>query len=118
MSMKRIDLPSGAWIEFRTNLKAADKMAVQDAVILEYDDSDKRKIRGGVTNTMRNALLTRIITAWSFEGIPVPSLNIAGAETIGETLDIDDYNALAEEVTDLLDKVTFTSTPNQRRSGN
>lgn len=117
MPVTRLELPSGAWIDYRTDLKAADKMAVQDAVVLEYDDTDKRKIRGGITNTMRNALLTRIITAWSFEGIPVPSLNIARAETIGETMDIDDYNALAEAVAPLLDKVAFTSAPNQQKSG-
>ena len=117
MTTQRIELPSGAWIEYRVSLKAADKMAVQDAIILEYDDTDKRKIRGGVTNTMRNALLTRIITAWSFEGIPVPSLNIAGPDTLGETLDIDDYNELSEAVGPLLDKVAFTSAPNQRKSG-
>lgn len=117
MSTTRLDLPSGAWVEYRTNLKAQDRFDVQDAVILEYDSEDKRKVRAGVTNLMRNALLTRIITAWSFEGVPVPSVNIAGLDTIGDIFDIDDYNALSEAVAPLLEKVAFTSAPNQQRSG-
>jgi hypothetical protein len=117
MAIEHIELPSGAWVDYRNDLKAGDKFATQDAVVLEYDESDKRKIRGGTTNVMRNALLARIITAWSFQGIPVPSQNIAGIETLGETLDIDDYNFLAEAVAPLLDKVAFTSAPNQRKSG-
>lgn len=117
MSTTRLELPSGAWVEYRTALKAADKFSVQDAIVLEYEDETRRKIRGGVTNQMRNALLTRIITAWSFDGVPVPSLNIAGADALGEILDIDDYNALSDAVSDLLDKVAFTSSPNQRKSG-
>jgi hypothetical protein len=117
MAIVRLDLPSGNWIDYRDNLLAADKFAVQDAIVFEYDDSDKRRFRAGSTNTMRNALLHRIITAWSYQGVPVPSQNIAGVETIGEMLDIDDYNALAEAVAPLLDKVAFTSAPNQQKSG-
>jgi hypothetical protein len=117
MPITRLDLPSENWIEYRTDLKAADKFATQDAIVLEYDDADKRKIRGGVTNLMRNALLTRIITAWSYPGIPIPSQNIAGVETIGETLDIDDYNKLTEEIAPLLEKVTFSAAPNPPKSG-
>jgi hypothetical protein len=115
--IERVELPSGGWIEYRTGLKASDKFAVQDAVVLEYTDGEARKIRGGTTNVMRNALLARIITAWSFEGIPIPAQNIAGVDTLGDTLDIDDYNVLAEDVSSLLDKVAFTSSPNQRKSG-
>lgn len=117
MATDRIELPSGGWIEYRTDLKANDKFAVQDALIVEMTEGETRKLHGGTQNTLRNALLARIITAWSFEGIPVPSMNIAGVETIGETLDIDDYNALAEDVNELLEKVAFTSSPNRVKSG-
>lgn len=118
MSVTRLELPSGNWVEYRTALKASDKFSTQDAVVLEYEnEGEKRTLRAGMTNTMRNALLTRIITAWSFEGIPVPGVNIAGPDTLGDTLDIDDYNALAEAVAPLLDKVAFTSTPNRQKSG-
>jgi hypothetical protein len=118
MATDRIELPSGGWIEYRTNLKANDKFAVQDAIIIELSDNNEtRKVHGGTSNLMRNALLARIITAWSFEGIPIPSLNIAGVETLGDTLDIDDYNKLAEAVEELLEKVAFTSAPNRVKSG-
>lgn len=117
MAIVHLELPSSEWVDYRDNLKSADKFAVQDAIVLEYDEDNKRQMRAGVTNVMRNALLARIITAWSYPGIPVPAQNIAGVEIIGETMDIDDYNALAEAVTPLLDKVMFTSAPNQRKSG-
>lgn len=117
MAIVRLDFPSGNWVDYRDNLLAEDKFQVQDAVILEYDDSDRRRLRAGTTNTMRNALLNRIITAWSFPGVPIPAQNIAGVQTIGETLDIDDYNVLAEAVAPLLDKVAFTSAPNRQKSG-
>lgn len=117
MAIEHIELPSGEWVDYRSNLKAGDKFAVQDAVILEYDANEKRQMRAGVSNVMRNALLTRIITAWSYVGIPVPAQNIAGVETIGDVMDIEDYNALAEAVTPLLDKVMFTSAPNREKSG-
>ncbi len=117
MTTERIELPSENWIEYRTDLKANDKFAVQDAMVFEYTDGEARRIHGGASNTMRNALLARIITAWSYEGIPVPSMNIAGVDTIGDTLDIDDYNFLAEAVSDLLDRVAFTSAPNRSKSG-
>lgn len=117
MATERIELPSEGWIEYRTDLKANDKFAVQDAIVLELGDGETRKVHGGTSNTMRNALLARIITAWSYPGIPIPSQNIAGIDTIGDTLDIDDYNALAEAVNELLEKVAFTSAPNRVKSG-
>lgn len=117
MPIERVDLPSGNWIDYRTDLKASDKFYVQDALVLEYDENDRRRVRVGALNVMRNALLVRVITAWSFTGVPVPSQNIAGTETIGDILDIEDYDALTEAVSPLLEKVTVSSSPNQQKSG-
>lgn len=117
MALVRVELPSEAWVEYRDDLKANDKFAVQDALVIELTDGETRKVHGGTSNVMRNALLARIITAWSYPGIPVPAQNIAGVDTIGDTLDIDDYNALSEEVNPLLEKVAFTSAPNREKSG-
>lgn len=118
MAIARCELPSGNWVEYREDLKAADKFAVQDAVILEYDENDKRRMRAGTINVMRNTLLVRTITAWSFEGIPVPGQNMAGVDTLGDILTIEDYDALAEAVAPLLDKITGVTAPNQQKSGN
>jgi hypothetical protein len=109
----RIDLPSGNWVDIDDKLKAKHRFAVQEAVKFKIpgDDSPDRRqeIAGGVQNTMRNALLTEIITAWSFEGIPIPRMNIApGPDVIGEVMDLDDYNELADKIQFLLDKVGFT----------
>lgn len=117
MAIVRCELPSGGWVDYRDDLKAADKFAVQDAIVLEYDENERRRVRVGTVNIMRNALLVRVITAWSFEGVPVPGMNIAGAETLGDMLTIEDYDALTEAVAPLLDKITGTSAPNQQKSG-
>jgi hypothetical protein len=120
----RVELPSGNWVDVRDKLMAADKFAAQSAVTLTYEALGERqdgqgqvqRIPGGVENEMRNALLGQVIDAWSFEGVPVPSQNIAGpAATIGATLDLDDYNVLQEAVQPLLEKVRFGAGPNTRR---
>ncbi len=111
----RVDLPSGNWIELRDKLMAADRFAVQDSIVLTLTGNDRQEIGAGIQNRMRNALLGQIITGWSFDGYPIPSQNaLAGIDIIGSTLDIDDYNFLAEKVQHLLDKVSFN--PNPRAS--
>lgn len=111
----RVELPSGAWVELREKLMAADRFAVQDSIVLTLTSNERQEITAGIQNRMRNALLGQIITAWSFGGIPIPSQNaLAGVDIIGTTLDIEDYNFLAEKVQPLMDKVNFS--PNQTAS--
>lgn len=117
MAIERLELPSGAWIEYRSDLKAKDKFATQDAIEITVGENGLQNMRGGFANRLRNALLLQLITAWSFEGVPVPSVNLAGADTLGDVLDIDDYNALTEAVAPLLMKVAGTGdSPNRKTS--
>jgi hypothetical protein len=106
-----ITLPSGATVTVRDKLTAKDKFAVQAAVRLSLDTATGlQESSGSILNDMRNALLKQIITAWTFDGVAIPSQNPA---TLDE-MDLDDYNALAEGVEPMLDKVV-NSSPN--RSG-
>jgi hypothetical protein len=69
-------------------------------------------------NDMRNALLGRIITKWSYPG-PVPSEDSfrAADMVIGETMDIDDYAALEKAVEPLMDKIAGRGeTPDPKKS--
>lgn len=125
----KIDLPSENWVEVRDKLMAGDKFAVQDAITFNINSEGRAEaISGGMQNWMRNALLTQIITAWSF-GEPIPNQHPqvtlamakspiegihAAASVIGTVLDIDDYNVVADHVEPLLEKVSFA--PNPRRS--
>jgi hypothetical protein len=107
--MASVELPSGNKVEYRDQLKAMDRFAVQDAVFLEVKDGVNRAALG-FANDIRNALLGRIITSWSY-GVPVPSQvkDITAADVvIGEAMDLDDYNALADAVQPLVDKVSGT----------
>lgn len=105
--MAKVELPSGNFVEYRDQLKAIDRFAVQDAVFLEVKDGVNRAALG-FGNDIRNALLGRIITRWSYN-TPIPSAaaDIAAADVvIGEAMDLDDYNVLADAVQPLVDKVT------------
>jgi hypothetical protein len=116
--MARVELPSlrdGSetehnWVEYREQLKASDRFAVQDAIFIDSKDGNNR-MSLGIGNDIRNALLGRIITAWSFTG-PTPSQikDVAAADVIiGDTMDLDDYNALSDAVQPLVDKVQGTA---------
>jgi hypothetical protein len=105
--MASVELPSGNTVEYRDQLKAMDRFAVQDAVFLEVKDGVNRAALG-FGNDIRNALLGRIIIKWSYPTpIPAQVKDITAADVvIGETMDLDDYNALAEAVQPLVDKVS------------
>lgn len=108
--MAKCELPSGGWVEYRAELKAKDRFAVQDAASLEFGVTGTDKSRAsflGMQNDMRNALLGRIITGWSFP-VPIPSQNsfAAADEVIGDAMDLDDYSVLAEEIEPLMEKIS------------
>jgi hypothetical protein len=102
----RLDLPSGGFIEFRDKLVAADKFAVQNSLKFKVKDGKEQEVSGGITNDMRNALLAETITAWSLDA-PLPSQDLKKGMAAIAAMDIDDYNALQEEVEPLLEKVSF-----------
>ena len=105
----KVDLPSGAWVELRENLKAADRFAVQAVASVEVGGSaGEGRTRASfleMQNDMRNALLGRIITAWSYPA-PIPDNGLAAADVvIGNAMDLDDYAALEKAVEPLMDKI-------------
>ena len=102
----KIELPSGGWVEYREKLMAGDKFAVQDAISVEFKDGVNRASLGTV-NDQRNALLGRIITNWSFGQTPEQMKDLQAADVvIGNAMDLDDYNVLADAVEPLLNKIT------------
>ena len=109
LRMSKVELPSGGWVEYREKLMAGDKFAVQDAISVEFKDGVNRASMG-LINDQRNALLGRIITNWSFGQTPEQLKQLQAADVvIGNAMDIDDYNALAEEIDPLLNKVMGTT---------
>jgi hypothetical protein len=109
--MARIELKSGRWVEYRSDLMAEDQWAVQESFAATIASDGSRTMPGGVTSIMRRALLAKIITGWGgsgLEGIPVPAQNIGGAAVIGTHLSLADYNELAAEVQPLMDEVVPT----------
>ena len=111
--MARIELPSMAnaeehnWVEIRQDLKASDRFEVQKVARLEIKQDMNLASYLEMENDMRNALLGRIITAWSYP-VPIPSQNsfAAADRIIGETMDLDDYAVLEDAVAPLMDKIS------------
>ena len=126
--MLNVDLPSGQKVEIRDKLKAKDRFAAQAAMRIHMTAEGDQDATGAIVNDMRNALLTTLIQSWTVTGddgqvMPVPKeapvVNAMTGETrdvLGE-MDIDDYNALADAIQPLMNKVT--NSPNRSgRSGN
>jgi len=119
----KVDLPSGAWVELREDLRAADRFAVQAVASVELGGKDGKEGAGRtrasfleMQNDMRNALLGRIITAWSYPD-PIPSQNqFAAADVvIGNAMDLDDYAALEKAVEPLMDKIAGRGLPDPKK---
>lgn len=103
--MAKVELPSGGWVEYREKLMAGDKFAVQDAIFVETKDGANKTSLGSL-NDIRNALLGRVITNWSYGQTPDQLKTLQAADVvIGNAMDIDDYDVLAEAVQPLVDKI-------------
>ena len=118
----RVELPSkqadgtGNWVEIRTDLKVKDRFAVQEVAVFEMGESSNRASLIAMQNDMRNALLGRIITAWSYP-TPIPSANSfqAADVVIGDAMDLDDYATLEKEIQPLMDKIQGRGTPDPKK---
>lgn len=114
---RKIDLLSGAWVEIREELRARDRFAVQEVASVELggDGGKSRTSFLGMQNDMRNALLGRIITSWSYPvAIPAQNSFVAADTVIGDVMDLDDYAQLAREVEPLMDKISGRDTPDPK----
>ena len=106
--MPKLDLPSGAWVEYRDQLMAGDRFIVQASAKVEVDQGEGKTRTSylELNNDMRNTLLGRIITAWSY---PAPTPQQAGQPAdlvIGNVMDLDDYSALELAVEPLMAKIS------------
>lgn len=86
---------------------SAAQEAVRVIVNMAPDGSETREVVGGAEVRMQFALLARAITAWSFDGVPVPSQNIAKPDEVLDSVftDPDDWDAVCEAVQPLLERV-------------
>jgi hypothetical protein len=115
----RVELPSkrpggteNNWVELRDRIRPLDRPAIQEAgfrVTIESrdDGTEVRHVTGGGQSMMQFALLARVITAWSFDGVPVPSQNIAKGEDVLDSVftDEDDWDVICEAVQPMLDRI-------------
>jgi hypothetical protein len=125
--MPRIELPSGGWVEYRDQLKASDRFAVQAVAKIEVKAGTATRGTAAppdtrvaaileMLNDQRNALLGRIITAWSFQDAVPAQNDFAAADVIiGNVLDLDDYAALEEAVQPLMDKIAGRGQPDPKK---
>ena len=117
----RIEMPSKDsegnpnWIDIREDLKVRDRLAVQEVATVQIGETGNSMSMLAMQNDMRNALLGRIITAWSYS-FPIPSQNsfVAADVAIGE-MDLDDYSVLEAAVQPLMDKISGRVTADPKK---
>ncbi len=110
--MPRIEMPSkqadgsSNWIEYREDLRVKDRLAVQEVAKVQISEDGNSVSMMAMENDMRNALLGRIITGWSYP-FPIPANNsfVAADVAIGD-MDLDDYAALEAAVQPFMDKIS------------
>ena len=117
--MPRIEMPSqqndGAphWVEIRDKLMAGDRFLVQAAARVEQAaDGSAHTSFLEMNNDMRNTLLGRIITAWSYPCSTPAQANGQPADlVIGNAMDLDDYAALEKAIEPLTEKISGRGAP-------
>lgn len=119
----RVDMPSKQadgtphWVEYRDNLMAIDKFAVDEVATITMGDSGNKVSALAMRNDMRNALLGRVIIGWSYP-VPIPSQNNfqAADVVIGNAMNLKDYAALARAVEPLMDEIEGKELPDPKLS--
>jgi hypothetical protein len=109
----RVDLPSlqadgtPNYVDLRDKLRPGDAFAVNSAAkITSGADGGTVYAPREMEDDRLNALLGRIITAWSYP-VPIPSQNSfqAADVAIDGAMDLDDYAALKQAVQPLMEKI-------------
>jgi hypothetical protein len=105
----KVDLPDGNWIEMRDvdDLRTGDKLAVRRAMKIPRSQDGTTDVTAAFTDEMRIAMLGRIVTNWSYEGWPIPSLALS-AESAIEQLPIEVYDKLCDEIKPHMDAIDYS----------
>jgi len=115
----KVNLPGGQWAELRDveDLTTKDRLVVRRAQRIPAGDlpeGESMTISGAFKDEMRIALLASVITAWSYEGWPIPSVSLNPAAMI-EQLPIKAYDALTIAIEPHLEVVDYY--PSAQTSG-
>lgn len=88
----RVDLPGGQWADLKEpdDLIESDRKQARKWLAVVTDDAGNMALNAGMADDMAEAVLAQVITAWSFEGRPIPA---AYPESLG-TLTIPQARAL------------------------
>lgn len=72
----RVELPGGHWADLKDpdDLVEGDRKAARKALAVPLDDDGNMVINAGMGDMMTDAVLAQVITGWSFEGRPIPSI--------------------------------------------
>ena len=72
----RVDLPGDQWVDLKDpdDLLEGDRKAVRKSLEVNTDGEGNMLVGVGMLDDMFEAVYRQVITAWSFEGKPVPSM--------------------------------------------
>jgi hypothetical protein len=94
------------WIDVRDKIKGGDIFAVHEASEVPIDDGGRTTSISfeGLQDAQFAALAQRVITAWSFPGVPLPTSAVAARSVISD-LEEDDFWKLNAALKPMLDKI-------------
>ena len=71
----RIDLPGGQWADVKDldELVEDDRKAARKALEVATDDDGNMLLNAGMADVMAEAVVVQVVTAWSFDGKPLPA---------------------------------------------
>lgn len=72
----RVSLDTDNWAELKdvSELRRADRAAVNKRIIINFDEDGSRVIRASMDDDMSEAVIEHVVTEWSFP-YPVPARN-------------------------------------------
>jgi len=72
----RVDLPGGHWADLKEldDLLEGDRKVARKALDVPVDDEGNMLFNTGMSDAMFDGVFRVVITAWSFEGRPVPAV--------------------------------------------
>lgn len=119
--------PDGSpnWIDVRDQIKGGDIFAVHEANQVELDDSGRAAWISfqKADDDRLIALSARVITAWSFQGVPVPSVQpapkdqFAAARGVLSDLEARDLRKFRAQMRPLLDLVSSEEQADPKSGG-
>lgn len=99
----RVELKDGQWADLRDQITGGDRRAAKNAIHLHINEDGSRELSGDLDDSIKYALLRRLIVDWSFPP-PLPR-DAVDWEGRLDGLDDEDLGLLYDAIQPVYDRV-------------